>query len=261
MAVLAIASARSCGVTTFAAGLAMLWPRSDSRLLVEADPAGGVLAAGAGLAPEPGLVSLAAAARRRVEPVLVFEHCQALPDGTPVLCAPPGADRARSALGMAAGLLGQLGDLDAEVFLDCGRLDPTTPASAFFEQADLGVIATRPRLADLHALAALLEGRDQARRDRSLVLVGPGPYAAAEVAEALGIEVVGQLPWDREAAEAIPATSVSSRRLTRTPLVRALRTLAHELARRTEKHQLAPMAAASAPAATVDDPHVSEVNR
>jgi MinD-like ATPase involved in chromosome partitioning or flagellar assembly len=232
MTLVAVGSAHSCGVTTLASGLAMLWPRAGRRLLVEADPAGGVFGAAAGLAPEPGLVSLAAAARRSGEPALVFEHSQVLPDGTLLLAGPPGANRARSALAMLSGLFGRLGELDAGVVLDCGRLDPASPTVEFFEQADLGVLATRPRLADLHALAAFLEGEESLPERRVLVLVGSGPYGPGEVTEALGIEVAGQLPWDPEPAEAIPTSALGSRRLSRTPLVRALRTLADELATR-----------------------------
>lgn len=235
MAVVAVGSARSCGVTTLAVGLAMLWPRAERRLLVEADPAGGVLGAAAGLAPEPGLVSLAAASRRSGDPALVFEHCQSLPDGTPVLASPPGADRARSALAMLAGLFGRLGELDADVVLDCGRLDSGSPTRELFARADLGVLAARPRLADLDALAAFLEGEKSLPERRVLVLVGPGPYRPQEVAEALGVEVVGELPWDPEPAETIPATALSSRRLSRTPLARALRTLADDLVTRVER--------------------------
>src|SRR5271155_3710750 len=125
MSLVALASVRSCGVTTFATGLAMVWPGERQRLLVEADPAGGILAAAAGLKPEPGLVSLAAAARRHDEPGVAFEHCQALPGGIPVRARPPGPERARPALGMLWGLLGRLGELGAEVFVDCGRLEPS----------------------------------------------------------------------------------------------------------------------------------------
>ena len=124
MSVVAIASVRSCGVTTLTAGLAMVWPGQRQRLVVEADPAGGMLAAASGLPPEPGLVSLAAATRRHDEPTVAFEHCQALPGGTPILCGPPTSERARSALTMLSGLLGRLGELDADVFVDCGRFEP-----------------------------------------------------------------------------------------------------------------------------------------
>lgn len=233
MSVIAIGSVRSCGATTLAAGLAMLWPQGgSSRLLVEADPAGGTLAADAGLAVEPGLVSLAAAARRGGSPDLVFQHCQHLADGTAVLCGPPGADRARSALTMAAGVVGRLGDLDVVVFVDCGRLDPGGPSSELFNRADIGVLVVRPRLADLHALAALLEGQDSAHATRVLVLVGSGPYPAGEVTQALAVPVAGQVPWDPDSADALASTTPTSRRLTRAPLVRSIRTLADDLAGR-----------------------------
>ena len=77
MAVVAFGSVRSCGVTTLALSLAATWPPERRVLLVEADPAGGTLAAGSGWPAEPSLVSLAAAARRGGEPSLVWEHCHA----------------------------------------------------------------------------------------------------------------------------------------------------------------------------------------
>ena len=45
MAVVALGSVRSCGVTTLALALAATWPKERRVLLVEADPAGGTLAA------------------------------------------------------------------------------------------------------------------------------------------------------------------------------------------------------------------------
>jgi hypothetical protein len=232
MAVVAICSVRSCAVTTLACGLAMAWPGEGRRLLVEADPAGGTLCALAGLAPEPGLVSLAAAGRRGTEPSLAFEHAQLLPGATPVVCAPPGAVRARQALSMLAGLFGRLGELDAEVLIDCGRLDQAPTSALVFEQADLAMVACRPRLSDLSALRAFFDERAEGSRPVLVVLVGDGPYRAKEVEEALGVSVAGQLPFDPEAAAAIGTMAVSSRRLTRTPLVRAMRTLAETLAGR-----------------------------
>ena len=234
MAVIGFASVRSCGVTTLAAGVAMTWPGGRPRLFVEADPAGGTLGALAGLAPEPGLVSLAAAARRHGEPSLAFDHVQMLPGGIPVVCGPPSASRARSALSMLAGLLARLGELDAEVHLDCGRLDEATGNVELFEGCDLAVVACRPHLSDLSALAAFADERPEGAPRPVLVLVGDGPYPAKEITGALGLEVAGQLPWDPDAARAIGTAPVSSRQLTRTPLVRALRSLAGELDRRLE---------------------------
>lgn len=232
MTVVAVGSVRSCGVTTMAAGLAMVWPDQARRLLVEADPAGGTLAAACGLAAEPGLVSLAAAARRQQDPALLFDHAQALPDATPVVVAPAAAEQARSALGMLGPLLGRLGKLEGLVLVDCGRLDHTGPGSQIFGAAGLSVLACRSQLADLNALAAFLQPDEEPSRRPVVVLVGPGPYPPGEISATLGLDVAGCLPWDRDAAAGLATSAPSSRRLTRSALVRALRSLADDLAHR-----------------------------
>lgn len=233
MATIGFASVRSCGVTRLAVGLAALWP--TDRLLMELDPAGGSLAAVGGLPPEPGLVSLAASARRHGDPALVFEHAQVLSDGVPVVCGPPSADRARSALEMLSSLLARLEELGADVLCDFGRLDPGGESAERFERSGLSVLACRPHLADLHALAGFLDGRSDCPAPL-LILIGDGPYPAEEIAEVFGTEVIGQVPWDRDAAAVIGTESVSSRQLARTPLVRAMRTLADELVPRVRAH-------------------------
>ena len=229
----AFGSVRSCGVTTLAVALAATWPSGsdpDGRrvLLVEADPAGGTLAASSGWPSEPSLVSLAAAARRGGDPALVWEHCQQLPGGAEVLAAPAPGEQARGALGMVGPLLVRLGELEADVLVDCGRLDPGSPALSLWEGADTAVLVARPRLSDLQALASWLEGRPGARA-AGLVPVGDGPYPDGEIAEALGLEVLGRLPWDPDAAEALTTVAASARQLRMAPLVRSARTLADRL--------------------------------
>src|SRR6266702_8439110 len=108
----AVASLKgSPGVTTFALALAARWPTGPGDggssagarcVVVEADPSGGDIATRFDLAGSPGLVSLAAAARRGDDPGLVWRHAQALPGGLPVVAAPPGADQARAALAALA---------------------------------------------------------------------------------------------------------------------------------------------------------------
>ena len=225
---MALGAVRSCGVTTLALALAATWPSSRRVLLAELDPAGGTLAAASGWPPEPGLVSLAAAARRGSDPELVWEHCQELADGTAVLAGPGSADQARSALGMLTGLLGRLGELAADVLVDCGRLAGAS-LNPVLSTADQVVLAARPRLADLHALASFLETNPGLRQDPCLVLVGDGPYRDQEVAEALGVEVAARLPWDPDAAASLVSVRASARELRVAPLVRAARTLAEHL--------------------------------
>ena len=167
-------------MTTLALALAATWPSDRRVLLAELDPAGGTLAAASGGRSEPSLVSLAAAARRGGDPELVWDHCQPLPGGAAVLAGPPSADHARSALGMLGGLLSRLGDLDADVLVDLrparSRL---ADARSLLEGADRVVLAARPRLADLHALATWIEARPPGAKRLELVTVGDGPYPDA----------------------------------------------------------------------------------
>ncbi len=234
MPVTVLGAVRSCGATTLGVALAATWPAGRRVLLVELDPAGGTLAAASGWAAEPSLVSLAAAARRSSDPGAIWEHCQHLPGGGPVLAAPAGADQARGAAGMLAGLLARLGELDADVLVDVGRLDATAPMPSIATGAGRLVLVARPRLADLHALAIFVEARTvgASRLEAGrvgLVLVGDGPYPDDEVAGALGIEVLGRLPWDPQAAELLASLLASDRQLRLSPLVRAARTLADRL--------------------------------
>ena len=248
MTVVSFGSVRSCGVTTLALSLATTWPPQRRLVLIEADPAGGTLAAGSGWPAEPSLMSLAAAVRRGGEPALVWEHCHQLPGGAAVLAGPSSADHARSALGMAGGLLDRLGELGADVLVDCGRLDPASAALGFWERADRVLLAVRPCLADLHALAGWLEGRPSDRL--GLVTVGDGPYPDSEIADALGLPVLARLPWDPDAASGLVLVPASSRELRLAPLVRAARTLADRFATELSGTALAGTAHAPEPSST-----------
>ena len=229
MAVTALGSVRSCGVTTLALTLAATWPSQRRVLLAELDPAGGTLAAACGWPSEPSVVSLAAAARRGGDPAMVWEHCQASPSGMAVLAGPVSGEQAQRALAMLDELTRRLNELDADVLVDCGRFDPVSPTSVVLNGADLALLAVRPRLADLHALATWLDSHS-IEVERELIVIGDGPYSDAEIAEALGLPVLARMPWDPEAAQAIVSVPSDSRGLRLAPLVRAARSLADHLA-------------------------------
>ncbi|MDA8273985.1 MAG: hypothetical protein M0029_01225 [Actinomycetota bacterium] len=253
MAVFVLASVRSCATTTSAVALAATWPAPRRVLVVELDPAGGTFAAALGWPAQPSLVSLGAAARHRSDPEAVWAHCRSLPGGASVLTAPPSGTQVRSATATLAGLLGRLGELDADVIIDVGRLDAGLCSPLLGLPGPAGTrrvaLTSRPRLADLNALVCVLEQRSDEGSPLfagrlGLVLVGDGPYADAEVAEAMGVEVLGRLPWDPEAAELLGVVSASDRRLRLSPLVRAARSLAETLA---PEPTLVPAAVAEAP--------------
>lgn len=222
---IALGSVRSCGVTTAATLLAALWPKDRQVLLAELDPAGGTLAARAGWAAEPNLVSLAAASRHEANPGVIWQHCHSLPDGAPVLAAPPSPEQARTALAIVVRKV-DFNALDGDVLADCGRLTSTPESTSVMDSAELMLLFTRPQLSDLCAVTEWLSTNRRADDRLSLVLSGRGPYTAPEIEDALGVHVIGTLPDDPSAAEAVAATSISSRLLSHAPVVRAARSLA-----------------------------------
>jgi MinD-like ATPase involved in chromosome partitioning or flagellar assembly len=199
----------SPGVTTTTLAVAAMWPQPARVLLVEADPAGGDLAARFGLASEPGLVSLSAAARREHDPELAFAHAQQLPGGLPVIAAPCGAEQAGGALRLLTGdgapLWANLAaHPDIVVLADCGRLDAASPAHALLAAADVALVLSRPNLAELNRLAggldALAARAEATYTEFGLVLAaGPG-FDRTEVHASLRIRVWAQLPDDARAA-------------------------------------------------------------
>ncbi len=236
MSLLAIASLKgSPGVTTAAVALAATWPEGRTAVVAEADPAGGDLAARFGLTEEPGLMSWAAASRRAPATQELLRHTQEILGGIRVLVAPAGAGQAVGALR----LLGSKGPLgferlpDADVLVDCGRLELTESPHPMLGEADLVILLAHPALADLAHLAARIDSVRPGIRDLALVLAGPGPYPAKEVADTLGVPVLGHVPADPHgAAVCSGAESLTARAGARSPLLRAARSLAEGLAAR-----------------------------
>lgn len=241
MSGVAVASVKaSPGVTTTAVALGAAWPAGRQVSVVEADPAGGDLAARYGLAAEPSLLTLAAAARNQPASDLAARHLQHLPGGLAVLAAPASAEQAHAALGMLGSTGALLGGLGGDVLVDAGRLDPRSAALGLVGGCELLVVCVRPALAELHHLAARVEVLRPVASQLALVLVGAGPYPPAEVAEALEVEVLAALPDDPAGAALLAGQAASARALGRLALVRAARGLAEVICAR-----LAPAAAPS----------------
>jgi hypothetical protein len=154
------------GVTTTTVALAAVWSRAA--LVAECDPAGGDLiyrlpaADGSLLDPNLGLLSLAAAARRGLEPVQVWEHAQALHGGLSVIVGTAGAEQSAGLAGLWAPIGHALSQLpDADVFADCGRLGVDAPATQLMRHAAVVLLVAR---ADTDQVAHL--------RDRIATLTG-----------------------------------------------------------------------------------------
>jgi len=215
MTLIAVASPKSRGVTTVAELLSLLRPPAGRRcLLVDADPAGGDWLLRPGITPEPGLVSLAMAGRRRFEPGEALRHRQVV-GNLEVVVGPAAAHQASAALQMVGEQLGVhlrgltdggekgcAGPIDSVV--DCGRLTGGSPALSTALQADLVVLVSGPTSAALVHLAPLVELVRAAGRAPAILLFGSdgrgARYDAVEVAAGMGAEVLGTMGEDPAAA-------------------------------------------------------------
>jgi MinD-like ATPase involved in chromosome partitioning or flagellar assembly len=188
----------SPGVTTLATALGARWPAQENPIVVEADPAGGDLMARFRLPDSPGLVSLAAAARRSTDPTLLFQHAQPLPGGLRVILGPVGAEQSRAALSAltnsGASVLRRAADLpEAIVIADCGRVDPDSPALPIIRVADAMLLVARPHDDELAHVSIKLQTAQRWSRKPCFVLIGDG-YPTREVSQVLGIPVMGRVP-------------------------------------------------------------------
>ncbi|MGH3609174.1 MAG: chromosome partitioning protein [Pseudonocardiaceae bacterium] len=224
----------SPGVTTFCVALAAQWSAQTRCVLLECDPSGGDLATRFSLASSPGLVSLAAAARRGSGPDMLGRHTQELPGGLPVVAAPPGADQALAALtalapeGSGSVLPLAARATDMTVIADCGRVDPNSPALAVVRSAHLMLLLSRAHADDLAHLANRVAAVIRWSPRPALLLVGEG-YSTAEVSRELDVPVFGRIPEDGPGAAVLRGHCRSRGGLTRSTLGRAAGTVATAL--------------------------------
>ncbi len=236
MAIVAIAG-DAC--TTTAVALASAWPASHDALLVEADPAGGDLAAWFDLPVSPSLSTV-------VTRVLdgswteVERHVRAANSGLRVIPAPPRSGEAAQAVAESArSLVTCLADRYSPVVVaDTGRVQPSPAAHPFLGAAAVTVVVHRqatqsPRAAAvrLQRLADQLEAIMSLPTAAVVAVIGAAPFAVGDVesflGESVGVLPIVGLPVDELAAAVFGGrTGVSSRRLARFPLLKAAGDLA-----------------------------------
>lgn len=204
MSIIAIAGAKGApGTTTTAALLGRQWPtatRERPVVLVEADPDGGVLALRLAdrVGHTPGLSSLIAALRRGSTTEQLADHSQWFDDMTSsnvaVVVAHPSSGAATTVLRHVRLLAQWLGEQDADVIVDVGRLNPHGPCAPLVAAADLLAVVARPDNEQLPAAAEALDAVSDG--ERGWILVGKG-HAAREVEDTFARPVYGELPRER----------------------------------------------------------------
>ena len=234
MALIVLAADKGApGVTTAATALAAVWPRPV--LLAECDPAGGDLAYrlpaadGGVLNPGKGLLTLAATARRGLEPGQIHQHTQKIVGGLDVLV---GLTHGEQAAGLTW-LWGPLGRAlaaipNADVIADCGRLGGHPQIGDLMAQAEQVVLLTR---ATLDHVAHLRERLSITKAHGVAVIADPRNYRSSidDVRRIVGpsVKFVHGLAHDPKGAEQLRGQWGG--RLDRCLLIRTARDLAGRL--------------------------------
>lgn len=210
------------GATTLAVTLAGLV--GADALLVEADPQGGDIAARSGLPLDPGLLTLAAAARRGLTPQLFDAHTQRLANEATALLAPSSPNHAHAALaGLRAPLAALLTDRAGVTVIDVGRWDPRSGATEVALSADVAVLLFRPTVGGVEHARTRLDLLSGTRT--VFVAVGDQPYGASEVSAALGGGAVHVIADDQKGAELAGSGAPFDRWLRRTNYTRSVAAL------------------------------------
>lgn len=226
MTVIAMLSVKhSPGVTTAALALASAWSDQGDVVVIEADPAGGDVAARTGLGFDPGLLSLAASGRHAGAQLDLGRHGQQLPAGGIVVAAPTAPDRAAPAVAAVASRLAHaVRATAANGIIDCGRWSPASPATAAIAASDLCVLVIEPTLAGVdhaQARADLLAAETEA--PLALLLLGERPYRSRDLEGVVGPSILGAIAVDPAGVAALHG-GASVGAAGRSPVVRSART-------------------------------------
>ncbi|GAA2148524.1 hypothetical protein GCM10009760_40680 [Kitasatospora kazusensis] len=263
MAVVAVVGGPGApGATTSALALLLAWPLQPGRriLLVECDPDGGAVLAGAlegRVEAVYGLRNLAVADRRGLLAQTLWEQLIDLsPEGNGERLLLPGLTDPAQAPGLAytwEPLMETLHGLEPQgydVILDLGRSGAAGPGAVLARRADVVAVALRSTLRGLSAvrprLAALrddLEAAGTGSDALGLLMVAEGPYPVAEVSRQFGVPALGLLPYAPRTARVLSdGGDTTDRRFVRSELMRTARSAADQiqLLVRRRRQRLAP---------------------
>ncbi|PIE34388.1 MAG: hypothetical protein CSA55_01060 [Ilumatobacter coccineus] len=226
-------------VTTTSIALALGWPTDDDPVVVEADPAGGDLAAWLDIPVHPSLSTVitrvADGSWPEIEPFV-----RDTATGVKVIpLSPRAVEAARSVAESARSVVVQMASPQAPTMIvDTGRLSPNPAAHPFVAAASVVVLVHRQtRHSNAAAAVRLQRLADQVDLFASspghlvVAVVGNTPFSIDDISHFLAdtagaLPVIG-LPYDELAASVWAGRDgVSARRANRLPLYRAGRDLA-----------------------------------
>jgi MinD-like ATPase involved in chromosome partitioning or flagellar assembly len=191
------------GATSWTMLLAAAWRADENRrkVVLEADPDGGVLGVRYGVGVDPGAISLASAARRsRSAGFDVDDHSRVI---GPQLLLVPGAESAdratavwRDAINPTAAAIGA--DAHNDWFIDCGRFRPDNPCQAFVSLSSMTLIVVGGRTEDLVQVPPVLRAAEESAASAGVLVVGKTPHSRDEIETFLGSESIFTVPAVRD---------------------------------------------------------------
>jgi len=231
MSVVAVTSSRtSPGATSLATGLAIaLRHLANGALLIEADPAGGVLALRFDLAPAPSLTTFASDVRNAFSNDLVWANTQDL-RGVHCMPAPVDPRLARSWIErVAPTLTHHIPHLGSPTVIDLGWVDEGGASAPLARAADTTLVVTSPDTAEVQALLFQIRRLQNQGANVELVTVGDTPNSPQEIAALAGVPLAAALPHDPRFAAALAGGKFSPSKFRRSLLWRTISGLAERL--------------------------------
>lgn len=182
MTIWAVGSLRGApGATALAMGLGAAWPATTGRprVVIEADPDGGVLAARfEELRADKTIADAAVALRRDLDVARLLEASRPVWGGLPVVPAHPSAEQTSSVLVNAGERLavGLASAADLDAIVDVGRITARSAALPLARRAVATLLVSRTRFEDVASLSARTRELRSVGVDPCLVAVGSRPY-------------------------------------------------------------------------------------
>ena len=231
MSVIAVTASRtSPGATSLATGLALaLSTEYERSLLIEADPAGGVLSLRFDLDVTPSLTTFGSDTRNGYTHDLVWHNTQDL-RGTRCIPGPVDPRLARSWVERITPMLVEhLPTLGAPAVIDLGWIGEDGPSLPLAAAADATLVVTRPEIAEVQALLFQVRQLQAAGATVGLVTIGTAPNDPQEVAAVAGVPLVAVLPDDAAVAAALRGAKFAPNKFRRSLLWRTIGGIAASL--------------------------------
>lgn len=192
----------SPGVSSWSLMLAAAWPGPKTRVLVEADSSGGVLATRYGLSSDPGVIALVSQARLHPgERPEIQSYARRLDENLWCVPGPETAEGAGHIWNSGAGPLAECIAADDRLWLvDCGRIYPNTSLSPLLAASDVHLLFVGSSTESLVAVPSRVNWLAE-HAATGVVSVGDSGRHPDEMLDFFGSERVWQVAHHRDLAK------------------------------------------------------------